>query len=429
MLLFSRLDKRTLEVVRNVFSIIEFLPDGFITKPNERFCTLMGYSPEELIGKHHSVLCPRGTTESAEYHAFWRGLAAGKESAGTFKRLRKDGSPVYLEATYIPVRNRNGRVESVIKLAQDITDKYLIHQHASAVVKALNESTAMIEFTPEGNIIDANDRFLDAVGYSRERVLGKNHRMFCRPEYADSSEYRALWQRLRQGIAGVGLFERVRSDGAPLWLEASYNPIKDDEGNVRSVLKFATEVTQKETFNRESKRAVDETYQSSVRAYEQSEVLAQTGQVSEQRVQELTDLVSQSAGKIKNLLDISTAIGEMTSGISKIAFKTNILALNAAVEAARAGDSGRGFSVVAAEVRSLAGAVADQAKDIERLIHLTQQGVNDAVDALQQCESKAQEALSSTQTSSKALTELNACTSQMERISRGLAQVFEALPT
>ncbi|MEJ2895383.1 PAS domain-containing protein [Bordetella avium] len=152
--------------------MIEFLPDGRILAANHRFCDMMGYHPDELLGQHHDIFCVPDPVGAARYTSILQDVAEDKPATRVFKRLRKDGVAVYLEATYLATRSQNGRIASVLQLAQDVTAQHLSRQQSGAIVQALNESTAMIEFTPEGFIVNANDRFLRSVGYRRDEIVG-----------------------------------------------------------------------------------------------------------------------------------------------------------------------------------------------------------------------------------------------------------------
>lgn len=180
-----------------------------------------------------------------------------------------------------------------------------IHSHGAAW-DAICRSQAVIEFSPDGLVLWANELFLDLLGYTLAEIKGRHHRMFCAPGYAASPEYAVFWQKLARGDFDAGEYSRVAKDGREVWLQATYNPVWNKDGSTQRVLKIASNTTP-------SKRLQEEL---------------------EQTVARLSDVVE--------------TIGD-------IAVQTNLLALNATIEAARAGDAGRGFAVVAAEVKKLAG--------------------------------------------------------------------------
>jgi methyl-accepting chemotaxis protein len=171
----------------------------------------------------------------------------------------------------------------------------------------------VIEFDTTGVITWANDRLLSLIGYALADLVGKHHRMLCEDDYAASPEYQRFWDLLRRGEFEQGEFARRRADGTEIWLQASYNPIFDQDGVIQRVLKVATDVTRQVVLERAL----------------QANHLALQGTMIE--------------------------LGDIVSAITRIAGQTNLLALNATIEAARAGDAGRGFAVVAAEVKKLSG--------------------------------------------------------------------------
>lgn len=197
------------------------------------------------MGKHHSLFCDREVANSAEYRKFWDSLRAGQAQTDTFLRRRKDGRQLWLEATYFPVHGGDdGRVQRVMKIASDVTEKQEHLRDQQAVFESVDRSMAIIEFEPDGTIITANANFLAATGYRLSQVEGKHHRMFCDPGfYRDNPDF---W---KGGLAGgqfrSGRFHRLRSDGSDLWLEASYNPILDERGRVIKVIKFASDITER----------------------------------------------------------------------------------------------------------------------------------------------------------------------------------------
>ncbi|WEZ86544.1 PAS domain-containing methyl-accepting chemotaxis protein [Pseudomonas sp. NyZ480] len=340
-----------LAAISRSMAIIEFEPDGTILDANEQFCRAMGYSAEELRGKHHRLFCDPGYAQSAEYQQLWRELGQGKAISGTFERINKAGEEVWLEASYMPVLDDQQQVTSVLKVAADISQRVKDEHESESLITALGRSMAVIEFTPQGRVIKANPNFLNTMGYRLEEVVGRHHGLFCLPHERESAEYREFWASLNRGEYHSHRFERVNKQGQTVYLEASYNPIFDSNGRLYKVVKFASDITaQISTQQSAAEAAHASSVQTDACARKGTEVVQQTVEVIEQISQDLND----AARNIDAVSRQSDVIGQIVLTIRGIADQTNLLALNAAIEAARAGDQGRGFAVVADEVRSLA---------------------------------------------------------------------------
>ena len=241
----SRLsEKAQMAALNRSLAMIEFSPDGTILSANENFCKAMGYAAADLAGKHHRIFLDPADVASPDYAVFWRKLGSGAYDAGAYKRISKDGTPVYLQATYNPVPAADGHVVSVLKIAADITQARLRAIETEARMAALSKAQAVIEFKSNGEIIDANDNFLAAMGYRREEIAGRPHRMFVDPAFAASPDYEAFWRKLNDGQMIVDSFRRVGKGGRAVWLQASYCPITDLSGKVVRIVKFATDITE-----------------------------------------------------------------------------------------------------------------------------------------------------------------------------------------
>ena len=340
-----------LAAISRSMAMIEFDRTGVILNANERFCQTMGYGVEEICGKHHRLFCEEAYTHTDAYHQLWRDLARGEALSGTFMRLNKRGEQVWLEASYLPVLDSDHQVRSVIKVAADISAR-VHHEHENqSLIDAISRSMAVIEFTPQGQILNANDNFLRTVQYTREEIIGQHHSMFCHRSEVESPAYKAFWASLNRGEFHSHRFERKNKYGKTLFLEASYNPIFDTHGRLYKVVKFASDITEQVSTLR---TAADSAHATSVQndacARKGSQVVQQTVQIIEAMSHDL----NQAAQSIDAVSKQSDIIGAIVQTIRSIAEQTNMLALNAAIEAARAGEHGRGFAVVADEVRSLA---------------------------------------------------------------------------
>ncbi|MFM5741325.1 methyl-accepting chemotaxis protein [Aeromonas veronii] len=340
-----------IDAVKVGVATISFTPSGEILDANPLFLNVVGYSEQEVIGKHHRIFCDAHYVQSSSYAQFWEQLRQGHSHSGTYQRFDKQGRELWLEATYFPVK-LDGKVVRVVKIASDITESYQQLSRQKAIISALDRALAIIEFTPKGEIVTANQNFLSCVGYSLSQLKGQHHRLFC-----DESFYREqphFWDDLAHGQLKSGLFSRRDSHGNEIWLEATYNPIKDESGKVVKVIKFASEVTERikraQAVSEAANIAQTISQETTRFAETGSELLAASVAISSA----ISEQVSRTSGLIGQLNEQSKSIEAIVSTISSIAEQTNLLALNAAIEAARAGDQGRGFAVVADEVRQLA---------------------------------------------------------------------------
>jgi methyl-accepting chemotaxis protein len=225
-------------------AVIEFSMDGKVLTANENFLAALGYTLDEIVGKHHSFFVERSHAESHEYRQFWESLNGGKYNAGEYKRIGKGGKEVWIQATYNPIVDLNGRPFKVVKYAVDITSAKLRNADYEGQLAAINKAQATIEFSLDGKILKANENFLNAVGYSANDVIGQHHSMFVPDEYARSLEYREFWQNLRAGKYHAAEFARRGRGGKTVWIQASYNPIYDVNGVLSKIVKYATDITE-----------------------------------------------------------------------------------------------------------------------------------------------------------------------------------------
>ncbi|AXB01830.1 MULTISPECIES: PAS domain-containing methyl-accepting chemotaxis protein [Aeromonas] len=363
----TRLDEEQgiIEAIKAGAATVIFSPEGIIQEASTPFLALMGYGAAELIGQPHSQLCPRAWGESGDYRQFWRRLAQGEVQSGTFERVNRQGETRWLEATYFPVKHQ-GRVTRVLKMASDVTEQHLRLERLEGLTEALDRSRAMIEFTPNGDILHANANFLSVMGYTLGEIAGRHHRIFC--DEAFLREQPRFWEELARGQFKSGLFMRHDSRGQAVWLEATYNPIRDGSGKVVRVVKFASDITARIEQNhatREAARLAHSTAQETLHSAEEGagllRAVVQTSSLIASQVDEAIALIGQ-------LNEQSRSIEAIVSTISAIADQTNLLALNAAIEAARAGEQGRGFAVVADEVRQLAARTSLSTDEIARVV-------------------------------------------------------------
>jgi len=224
-------------------ALIEFALDGTILRANENFAAAVGYGVEELRAKNHRLLVDPFLWDSPEYLKFWDCLGKGEHQGGEYRRIRKDGSEVWFQATYNPVFGRDGKPYKIVKLATDTTTHRVQASELVAQAEAIARSQAVIEFDMSGNVLAVNEKYLAMLGYESDEVVGQHHRLFLDPTYGESTAYSHFWDALRKGEYQAAEFKRVGKDGKEAWLQASYNPILDSKGVPYKVVKIATDIT------------------------------------------------------------------------------------------------------------------------------------------------------------------------------------------
>ena len=369
--------------IREAMAMIVFTPQGVVIDANNKFLQLMEYRLEEVQGEHHRIFCAPALVASRDYQQLWQRLARGESVTDKFLRQNKSGRAVWLEASYMPVREADGRVSQVIKLAADITAAVERAQQQNALVTAINRSMAVIAFNPQGEVLTANENFEHAMGYRLAEIRGQHHRLFCSPELTASSEYHAFWAQLNRGEFISGLFERRTRHGDVIWLRATYNPIFDESGKLYQIVKFATDVTPQVRKNQLESEAARQAYVSALQTSDSTRHGREVVNDSAQMMLSIAAQLQQATADITALNQQSDRISSIVGTIRGIAEQTNLLALNAAIEAARAGEAGRGFAVVADEVRKLAEKTMTATQDVGRAVCEIQEGTRKNISSVE----------------------------------------------
>ncbi len=416
-----------LEAISDSQAMIEFDLKGNIISANKNFLKTTGYELSEIVGQHHSMFTSDEVKRSVEYQEFWRKLGEGQRQSGEFKRVAKGQRQIWIKGSYSPLFDIDNKPFRVVKYALDITEEKLRMAEFSGQIAAISASQAVIEFAMDGTILRANDNFLKTMGYTSTEIVGRHHSMFAEEEYRKSIDYRLFWEKLNRGEFDSNQYLRYGKDGKKVWIQASYNPIKDDDGKPFKVVKYATDITEQvnrlnvvqeiaeaatqlaaasEELNASSTQMVQNSAQTNAQANsaaksaddvakgvllvsnntEQLQVAIKEISKNASEASTMTNLTKQEAHAtnltIQKLGESSQEIGNVIKVISSIAQQTNLLALNATIEAARAGDAGRGFAVVANEVKELAKQTARATEEITSKIGAIQGDSADAVKAI-----------------------------------------------
>jgi len=359
-------------------AVIEFTLDGYITHANENFLDVMGYHLEEVVGQHHSMFCEPSFEQSAAYVDFWADLASGKVERAEYKRIGKNGREVWINASYNPVLDAEGRVHKIVKFATDVTAEKARTAELAGLVNAMQKAQAVVEFDMEGLLVNANENFLGLMGYAIEDVRGEHHRVFCDDDYAASLAYRKFWQKLNRGEFDCGRYRRLGNNGKVVWIQATYNPILDLNGKPVKVVKFATDITE-QVLLEERSAARAETEQRKVAVLLDLVARASDGDLTgEADVVGDEPLDQLSRGVMKMIADLRGVIGEVVGAAGKLSGSSRTIADRSNVVAASAQALGATVEEMNASVDGLTASIGSIARSTTDANSLAQATRNEA---------------------------------------------------
>lgn len=408
-----------IEALSNAQPIVEFSPDGRIVAANAQFLANTGFAADEILLRTHADLVDPDYAVSSRYRDFWTALQQGDDASANGKLIGKGGKATWVRAIYTPVRDASGTVARIVCYAIDITPQTLRNAEHRSQIDAIRNSQAVVEFDLDGNIVDANEIFVKTVGYTRDEIVGRHHRMFVAEEAASAPAYASFWEDLRGGAFRSGEFERLAKGGRRIWIQAAYNPIVDPDGRPFKVIKYATDITEAVEARQKRERVAelidrnlqeiqsavgDANAKSSEASAASNETAATVTSVARSAeefavlAKEISECIAQSSGAVDRVADEIVSADESTQLLSRaaenmnsiieliqnIASQINLLSLNATIESARAGEAGKGFAVVASEVKNLANQVAVATGQISDEITGMQNVSTDVVRHLQQ---------------------------------------------
>ena len=383
----------SIKAISRAQAVIEFNLDGTIITANENFCKTVGYSLEEIRGKHHRMFCDDAYTATAEYRDFWARLARGEFESAEYKRFGKGGKEVWINASYNPIFDAEGRPFKVVKFATDVTAAKLRNAEYEGRINAISKAQAVIEFNLDGTVLAANENFLKTLGYSFDEIKGRHHRMFCDPVFASSPEYESLWKKLNAGEFDSGRYKRMGKGGRVIHIQATYNPILDLNGKAFKVVKFASDVTAQVEMEEAVKRKAAEDQQK-VDSLLESVSKAAEGDLTAPIQVNGAEAIDQLAGGVKKMFDdLRGVIGKVVhtagsfTGTSKvIADKSNAVAAGAQSLGATVEEMNASIEELTASIASIAEnsrRANELAKSTQKEAELGNQAMSKSIEAME----------------------------------------------
>jgi methyl-accepting chemotaxis protein len=398
--------KTVQQELREEMLFVQLDKKGRVIAINDLFSQSSGYSVDEMKGKSLESFIPKKSSNKAELEAMLSAIKRNDHWHGAINFKHAKGHEFWVRGIIQPVDNAAGSVDYIAFYMAEQTKNIAYSNELKDIIAALHRSSAVIEFSLDGVILNANDNFLAGMGYKKDQIVGKHHRIFCTEDEAKSQEYKQFWNDLASGKIVSGRFKRIDSSGNDVWLEASYNPIRNEDNKLYKVTKFATVITEQMQREVAISEAANVAFTISKETGEQASKGSKIQDSTVKTMNELAKRMGDASAGIKELEEQSQKVADLVKSISGIADQTNLLALNAAIEAARAGDQGRGFAVVADEVRQLASRTSSTTEEIVSVVVENRKLTENAVQLIEAGQDKAREALEYANESGKAMNEI-----------------------
>jgi len=381
-------------------AVIEFDIAGTVLRANENFLAATGYELAEIVGRPHALFMRNDEADAPDYKAFWSALRRGEPQEGQFLRLRKDSAPLWLQAIYAPILGRGGKPTRIVKFATDITAQKAEIANSEAQIAAIRKSQAVIEFNLDGLVLDANENFLNALGYRLDEIKGRHHRLFVAPEQHQSDEYKRFWSKLGRGEYDEGEYLRLGKGGRRIWIQATYNPILDSAGRPYKVVKFASDITER--------RRAQEALQLTV---------AETREVVAAAKQKNLNPRIDMAGKAGDLRNLCEGVNALIETLCDVVTTTADIS----------GTLSAGSSTINQDSRNLAQRTEEQASSLEETAATTEE----LAASVKQSAARAQEATALGEKANAIANRggdiVTAAIAAMERIERASANIAEII--
>jgi len=395
-------------------AVITFTLDGTILDANENFCGALGYRLDEIVGQHHRMFVDPAEVASPAYAAFWAKLGRGEFDAGEYKRIGKHGKEIWIQASYNPIFDADGRPFKVVKYAADITAQKLQRADFEGQLAAIDKAQAVISFGLDGVVIDANENFCGALGYRRDEIVGQHHRMFVDPTDAASPAYTAFWAKLGRGEFDAGEYKRIGKNGKEIFIQASYNPIFDASGRPFKVVKYATDVTEQVRAKQRLEAGVAEIL-TVVQAAAEGDLTGQIAVTGD-------DAIGQMAGGVSKLLsDLRASIASIANNSEALAAAAEELQVVSVQMGANAAETSTQVELVTQGCVEVSGNVETVASGAEEMSASIKEIARNASDAVRVA-AEAVEAAKSTNTTITQLGTSSAEIGQIVKVITAIAQ-------
>jgi len=456
-----------LEAIGKLQAVIEFNLDGTIVTANDNFLKTLGYTLDEITGRHHSLFVDATYRESNDYRQFWRDLNDGRAQSGDFKRIGKGGREVWISAIYSPIRDTSGRPVKVVKFASDITSRKQAEADASRVMSMMENAPINIMCTD----LDLKLRYMNPASVKTLRTLQQYLAVPVDQMIGQTIDiFHKNPEHQRRMLADPkNLPHRAKINVGPEVLDLLVSAIIDNTGTYIGPMVSWSVVTEQlriesrvnEAAHNLSASAAQLTSLSQQLGANAEETSAQANVVSAASEEVSTNVQTVATGAeemsasireiaknaseaarvalaavklaestnqtVAKLGDSSADVGKVIKVITSIAQQTNLLALNATIEAARAGEAGKGFAVVANEVKELAKETAKATEDISQKIEAIQADTRGAVQAIGQIADVIHQINDISNTIASAVEEQTATTNEITRnvteAARGSAEI------